>query len=120
MYILIENVYIDLDDTLIINNKVNNYLMMFAYQALNQGKKIYLLTKHENDDYNTLMKYRISKDIFEKIFYLSKDEKKSNYIKGSYSILIDNSFSERYEVFTETKILVFDNSEIECLIDWRF
>lgn len=115
-----ENVYIDLDDTLIINNKVNNYLMMFVYQALNQGKKIYLLTKHENDVYNTLRKYRISKDIFEKIFHLSKDEKKSNYINGSNSILIDDSFSERYEVFTERRIAVFDSSEIECLIDWRF
>ena len=93
---------------------------MFVYQALNQGKKIYLLTKHENDVYNTLRKYRISKDIFEKIFHLSKDEKKSNYINGSNSILIDDSFSERYEVFTERRIAVFDSSEIECLIDWRF
>jgi carbamoylphosphate synthase large subunit len=114
-----DSIYIDLDDTLIIDNKVNNYLMMFVYQSLNQGKKIYLLTKHENDVYNTLEKYRISKNIFDKIFHLSKEEHKSNYIEDSNSIFIDDSFSERYDVSTKTKIAVFDSSEIESLIDWR-
>lgn len=114
-----DSVYVDLDDTLIIDGRANNYLMMFMYQCLNEGKKIFLLTKHEDDVYDTLEKYCISKNIFKKIFHISRGEKKSNYIKDSNSIFIDDSFSERYEVSTETGISVFDSSEIECLIDWR-
>jgi len=114
-----ESIYLDFDDTLIINNKVNNYLMMFLYQSLNQGKKIYLFTRHKNDIYYTLDKYCISKNIFEKIFNLSENEKKSKYIKDKNSIFIDDSFSERYEVSTQKGIAVFDSSEVECLIDWR-
>lgn len=41
-----ENVYVDLDDCLIIENKVNQLIISFLYQCLNSNKKILLLTKH--------------------------------------------------------------------------
>lgn len=114
-----DNIYVDLDDTLIIDGKINSYMMMFLYQSINQGKSIYLLTKHQDDVYGTLENYCISSKIFNKVFHISKDDNKSKYIKDLKSIFIDDSFSERYKVSNELGIAVFDSSEIECLIDWR-
>lgn len=65
-----ENVYIDLDDTLILNGKVNTFLIMFLYQCVNNNKKIFLITKHKNKVNNTLSKYKISTEIFEEIILL--------------------------------------------------
>lgn len=114
-----ETVYIDLDDTLIINDEVNSFLMMYIYQALNNNKKIILISKHVSDIYKTLKNYRISINIFDKIVHLNKDDEKSEYLTCKKSIFIDDSFSERYKVSKETGIPVFDSSEVEALIDWR-
>jgi predicted ATP-grasp superfamily ATP-dependent carboligase len=40
-----DTVYLDLDDTLIISNKVNDFLMMYLYQLINRKIKIILLSK---------------------------------------------------------------------------
>ena len=114
-----ENVYIDLDDTLILNGKVNTFLIMFLYQCVNNNKKIFLITKHKNKVNNTLSKYKISTEIFEEIIHLKDCENKSDVIQDRASIFIDDSFSERKKVFEKMDIPVFDLDSVECLIDWR-
>lgn len=114
-----ENVYIDLDDTLIIKGKVNNFLMMFLYQCLNENKELYLISRHSKNIEETLKKYKIPKEIFKEIIHLKDiEDKKSNYIKGS-SIFIDDSFKERKEVKEKRSVYVFDTSEVEGLINWK-
>lgn len=112
-----ENIYLDFDDTLIVNGKVNTDLMKLIYQWLNCNKKIYLISKHETDIYEDLEKYRINKEIFEKIIIISPDEYKVNYIDKNKAIFIDNYFIERKKVLEELKIPVFDVDAIECLIE---
>ena len=114
-----ENVYLDLDDTLILKEKVNTFLIMFLYQCINKKKKIYLLTRHSKEVEKTLKKHKICEEIFEEIIHLKEEDKlKSNYIKEN-SIFIDDSFRERYDVMKKKNIPVFDVSEVESLIDWR-
>ena len=112
-----ENIYIDFDDTLIINGKVNSTAMKFLYQSFNFKKNIYLLTKHETDIYKDLDKYCINKDLFKEIYRLDKSEHKTDYVIAVNSIFIDNYFKERLEVHRLKKIPVFDVDAIECLID---
>lgn len=112
------DVYVDFDDTLVVNDKVNVQLIMFLYQALNKGKKIHLLTKHANNINESLKKYRISEDIFDEIIHISQDKEKSQYISGN-AIFIDDSFSERRNVSEKCNIPVFDLDMIESLLDWR-
>ncbi|QSX05294.1 ATP-grasp domain-containing protein [Sedimentibacter sp. zth1] len=114
-----DNIYLDLDDTLIENKKVNSFLMMFLYQIVNEHKKIILLTKHKEDTNATLAKHKICPDLFSEIIHIKNDDEKSEYIIRSKAIFIDDSFSERYKVAQNTGIPVFDCSEIEALIDWR-
>ena len=111
-----DNIYIDFDDTLIVNGKVNLSLIKFIYQSIAQGKKIYLITKHAEDIYHTLNKYKISSAIFDAIFVLKSDEKKSDIINPQSSIFIDNWYLERKEVKQALGIPVFDVDAVDSLI----
>jgi carbamoylphosphate synthase large subunit len=114
-----DTVYLDMDDTLIVNGKVNCFLMMFLYQLVNQKKKIKLISKHQKDIMETLKKYRISLELFDEIVHLERDNEKPKYLIDKNAIFIDDSFSERNKISQSTGIPVFDCSEIEALIDWR-
>ncbi len=114
-----DTVYVDLDDTLIVDGKINNILLMFLYQALNYGKVIILISKHDRDINNTLNKYKINEGIFSDIIHLKKGDNKAEHIKSDGAIFIDDSFAERENVSKYLDIPVFDCSEVEALIDWR-
>ncbi len=113
-----DNVYIDLDDTLIQNCKVNTIVIMFLYQCLNKGKKVYLLTRNKGDINHILEKYRDTA-IFNKIIQIKDEHEKFDYIKKESSIFIDDSFIERYKVNKYLNIPTFDVNALECLIDYR-
>lgn len=112
------SVFVDFDDTIIIDGKVNAYLMMFLYQAKNVGKKLVLLSRHATDIYVDLDKYNISRNLFDEIIVLSREEKKTDYITPG-SIFIDDSFAERKAVKDSCSVPVFDLDMVESLIDWR-
>lgn len=114
-----QNVYVDLDDTIIVNEKVNSYLMMFLYQSINKGKSLFLITKHIKDVESTLKNNRISLDLFKEIIHIDNTDDKAKYIRENNAIFIDDSFSERKNISIKCNIPVFDVSEIESLIDWR-
>lgn len=110
-----KNVYIDLDDTLIVNDEVNYMVVAFLYKCLNENKKIFLITRHRVDPIETLNKYKIY-NLFDKIIHIGKDDNKSQYIEGKDSIFIDDSFSERKEVYDNKNIPVFDVNMIDVLL----
>lgn len=112
-----DKIYIDFDDTLVINGKVNTTLMKLIYQSVNAGKKVILLTKHSYELEESLKKYRINKDLFDEIILIDSDEKKAKYIDKSRAVFIDNYFPERMLVKEVCNIPVFDVDAVECLID---
>jgi len=114
-----EYAYMDFDDTILLNNSINTDAVKFIYQALNQNKKIILITKHQADIYKTLQDYRLDKNLFFEIIALGKDEKKSDYIKYASAIFIDDSFAERKQVLETKQIPVFSIDAIETLIDYK-
>lgn len=114
-----DTVYVDLDDTLIVNGKVNTVLVQYLYQTVNHGKKRILLTKHARDVSETLSEYRIAETLFDEIIRIGSEKEKREYIQGEKAIFIDDSFSERKKVSETSHIPVFDCSEVEALLDWR-
>lgn len=115
-----DRVYIDLDDTLIINNKVNTQLLMFLYQCLNESKELILITKHEYNVQETLQNHKIHPMLFSKIHHINKADKKFKHMENNTkAIFIDNAFAERQEVRQQLGIPSFDVNNIECLINWR-
>jgi hypothetical protein len=99
-------VYVDLDDTLIIDGRVNGVLVGKLYEYFNTGKKIYLITKHDGDLHETLTKYRLS-GLFDAVIHVDKNEEKWRFIKYSDAIFIDDSFHEREKVYRYIKIPIF-------------
>ncbi len=108
------HIYIDLDDTIIVDGKVNFDLVAVIYKFINQGKKIHLITKHKFDVNLTLLKYRI-KELFDTIIHLQPEDSKADYIKHSDSIFIDDSFAERKEVFVKLNLKVFSVDQTQFL-----
>ena len=112
-------VYMDFDDTLYLDDKVNITMVAFLYQCFNKGIPVVLLTKHAKDIYASLEKFRISKDLFSDIIHISDGSDKSEYITEKESIFIDDSFAERKNIQDKTGVPVYDLDMIESLIDWR-
>ncbi|AMX82313.1 hypothetical protein GS3922_00610 [Geobacillus subterraneus] len=111
-------VYVDLDDTIIINDKLNIQLISFLFQCLNNGCKIILITKTNSNLNDVLSKWRIA-DIFDEVIWIKKDQSKADFINPEDAIFIDDSFAERKSVFDRHKIPTFDCNMIELLTDER-
>lgn len=111
-------VYVDLDDTLILDGKVNTALVGFLYQCFNRGCRIVVLTRHAGDPDVTLRRYRLS-ELIDEVRHLSADDAKSSFIDDGDAIFIDDSYGERADVHDKTGIPTFDCSMLEILLDGR-
>ncbi len=109
-------VYIDLDDTLIVRDKVNLLAINFLYQCVNEQKEIILITRHEGDIATYLEKFCIHTSLFSEIIHIKDASKKSSFITKKDAIFIDNLFVERLDVKKMLNIPVFDVDAIESLI----
>ena len=115
-----DNLYVDFDDTLILKEKVNTYIIELIYKCLNNNKKIYLITRHKGNLKDTLDKYRISEKLFDEIIHIKNNELKSNYIKNN-SLFVDDSFQERNDVNNiEKNIMTFDPDSLEILLNNKY
>lgn len=112
-------VYLDFDDTLIVNGLVNTDVLKFLYQARNMGKKLVLLSRHRKDIRETLRHFALSEALFAEIIVLTQGEKKSDFIVNPNSLFIDDSFAERKEVYDKLRIPVFGLDAVESLFLWR-
>jgi len=108
-------IYIDLDDVIIQNKKVNYNVLALLYKALNEGKKIILITRHYQNPILSLEEYNIA-NIFEEIIHITDNTPKSYYIKNNNSIFIDDSHKERSDVSKNCNIPVFDVNMIDVLM----
>lgn len=118
-----DTVYIDYDDTIIIDGEVCLPVMRFLYQCRNRGKRIILLTRHNEDHEDRLLdnmkRFAIAPELFDQIIELSLDEKKYDYIIPHRAVFIDNAYKERLLVHSKHNIPVFDVDGVEVLADWR-
>ncbi len=113
-------VYLDFDDTLIVHGRVNELLMRYLYQCLNNEIPITLITKHITDIWEDLKKYRICPEIFYRIIQLDHGQKKCDFIMPDQDALfIDDSFAERKQIADCYGIATLGVDAVECLIDYR-
>jgi hypothetical protein len=107
-----ENVYVDLDDTLILGDKVNYKLLGLLYKFRNEGKRLYLITRSSYDEaMEKLGRYHISDSIFTFTIHVRLYERKKDYMRAK-SILIDDSFAEREDVDQPA----FDTDIVDALL----
>ncbi len=92
-----ESLYIDFDDTLFLHeNKINSNVIRMIFDAKNEQKKVYLITKNtKNNLTKVLHNFGIS-NIFDDIIHLKPEQHKVDFMENK-SLLIDDSFLERKE-----------------------
>jgi hypothetical protein len=107
--------YVDLDDTLILNGNVNTDVVALIYQSINRGVPVKLLTRHAGHLGQKLDKHRL-KGLFDEVIHVRDREPISAHITEVDAILVDDSYAERIEVAKHRGICTFDCSMIELLI----
>lgn len=112
-------IYLDYDDTLIVDEKVNTTLIQVIYQSHNKGKEVYLLTKHIGGIHESFKRFHLSEDMFDDIIVIDPNKNKAEYIKHEKAVFVDNYFPERLQVKEMLGIPVFDVDAVACLIDYR-
>ncbi|MGC3954898.1 MAG: ATP-grasp domain-containing protein [Propionicimonas sp.] len=113
-------VYVDFDDTLVVDGRVNVQLLSFLYQARHEGKEIVLLTRHAADIHQSLEKFAIAPQLFTRIAHLGDTGLKSDHVEHRAAIFIDDSYRERQDVHQRTGAFAFDVDAVESLLDWRY
>jgi hypothetical protein len=109
-----DNLYVDFDDTLLLNEKyINTDVISLIFECKNNNKKVHLLTKHKGNLNKLLDNWGISR-IFDSIVKIDKNDRKINYVEDN-SILIDDSFSERKE-FLDNNKYAFSLDNIKLLM----
>jgi biotin carboxylase len=110
-----EEVYIDLDDTIVQNGQVNPLAAAFLYQCRNRGVRLHLLSRHAGDIHATLRRLALEQ-LFDTVSEVPEKACKSDYIRASTGIFIDDSFAERKRVQERLGIPVFATDALESLI----
>lgn len=109
-------IYTDYDDCLLLeNSRVNSDLIKLLFDAINNGKKVVLITRHAGDLQQSLNHFRLS-FIFDEIIHITDTEKpKSAFITLTDAIFIDDSFKERKDVYSKLGIPCFSVDMIRGL-----
>lgn len=110
-----DTVYVDLDDTLVIDGFATPLVISYLYQMIKAGKRLVLITRHAADVQQTLLDARIAVNLFNEIIHITDGVSKAGLI-GPRSIFIDNYFVERLSVATECAVPVLDVDMLEFLI----
>jgi len=109
-------VYVDFDDTLTVDDRVNTSVIRLLYQARNDGKRIIMLSRHRRDIFDSLRRAAISQHLFDDIRVIGDTALKSDFIRERDAIFIDDSFAERKEVAERRHIPVFALDAVEALL----
>ena len=112
-------VFVDFDDCIYLEKQfVNDALMAFLYRCVNNGIKVTLLSRHDDEKLgkldDLLDKLRI-RQVFDRIIHLDPSQKKIDFIDNTDSIFIDDSFAERKAVAEKFHIPVFSLDMVEAL-----
>ncbi len=108
------SLYIDLDDTLLLRDRINLDALKLVFSCINRGVPVILITRHAGDLTATLNRHHLG-GVFDEVIHVTDGECKSRFIRHEGAIYVDDSFSERQRVHATLGIPTFDCSMIEAL-----
>ncbi len=111
-----DTVYLDLDDTIVIKDRLNTQIVQFMVQCLNNGIKLVLISKNNSHDPDRYLDSLRIRQFFDEIIWLEESQSKADYISDKSAIFIDDSFSQRMAVGAACNIPTFDPSMVEMLV----
>ena len=108
-------VYIYFDNTIYVNNQVKEETFIFLNKCFYRGIKIILITKYLGSDLSIKLEALRINTLITEIIHISESDSKHKYIEHLDSIFIDDSFSERKEVFNNLKINTYGPDIMELI-----
>ena len=108
-------VYIDFDNTIYVNNQVKEETFIFLNKCFYRGIKIILITKYLGSDLSIKLEALRINSLITEVIHISESDSKHKYIEHLDSIFIDDSFSERKEVFNNLKINTYGPDIMELI-----
>ncbi len=110
-----DHVYLDFDDCLCIDDRLNPLAMRLVIQAVNQGKRVHVLSRHRKGCLKERLKQLRILELFDEVIQIEAAHSKADFVVPN-SIFIDDSFAERQAV-AEKQIPVFAVDAIESLLE---
>jgi|GEM_PF-4620275 len=86
-------IFVDWDDTMVVNGRLNKYLVGFLFMEKSRGVDIKLLSKHLGDLDSEVLRFGIT-GLFDEIIHLEEGQKKEEFMCDG-CLFIDDSFSQR-------------------------
>lgn len=111
------HLYIDFDDTVVIEGKANLQALTLLHQCRNRGQRVTLLTKHRYDIRASLAAACVPEGLFNEILVLGECDEKHEIMQPEGAIFVDNYFPDREKAHRLLGIPVFDVDGIESLIE---
>jgi len=105
--------FIDLDDCIIFNNRLNPKAIELIIHCHNAGKEVCLITKHKGDLSKTLADFKIS-SLFDIVIHLNNEQKKKDYLLPN-SLFVDDSFAERQDAMSVENVIAYGNESLSLL-----
>lgn len=93
---------------------INVEVVKFLYKCINEGKKIYLLSKHDGNLQEELEEFRLD-HLFDEIIHIDNCADKAEYVRSTNAIFIDDSNAERMNIKKKLNIPVFSPEMIDVL-----
>ena len=104
------SLYVDLDDTLILNGSVNTQILELVKHVRASGGRTAVITRHRGDPHATLRGFGLEQ-FFDEVHHILGGAPKPSFIDQRLnSVLIDDSFSERLACINKQNILAVDAS----------
>ena len=111
-----DTVYMNLENTVTANGRVNLDTIRFIYQCRNRGVRVVLVERGPEPPERMLAQYRLD-GLFDQVLWLEGTEGKSTVMTGQRAICIDAVEAERREVAKNLGLPVFAPSAIDALME---
>ena len=115
----INSIFVDFDDTLIVDNKLNTPLLDYLRKSRSNGVHVALISRHKGNLREQISMLGLAEE-FDRIFHILDLQPKSSFMKSSEGniLFIDDSFSEREEVSLSlgANVLALDQSFLSGFI----
>ena len=107
-----EKVVLDGEVSLLIDDRVDTFIMMFLYQCVNKNKKIILISGDTENSRKRLTAYRISEDLVTVVDKGTFDDYRD-------ALFISRNDEARFAIRNTYGIMCYAPSTVEALLDWR-
>lgn len=114
--LVFDHVFVDYDDCIKLEDRINYKLVSLLYRFKDQGKKIILITRHKNNLEDELNK-TMPMGFFDEIIHITDGKPKSSFINQGKSIFIDDSHVERVDVAEKLSLPVFSPDGLDLFND---